>query len=176
LIVQTPDGRKHSKQLMFQVQEPPKPNFQYIGMIARKRYNNDTAYFQEPGQQTPISARLNDVVGGRFRLLSISSVETVFEDVNLGFKHKVELYRPPPGTVISNPPPSTGRGFPRSEPYIPYNPSMPNVQTMPGVPDNVPRARPPRVPRSPGVDANSNTNTARDEDNDDDDGDDDGKP
>ena len=179
VIVQTPDGRKHSNQLMFQVQEPPKPSFQYIGMIARQRYNNDTAYFQEPGQQTPTSARLNDVVGGRFRLLSISSEETVFEDVNLGFKHKVGLYRPPPGTVVSNPPPSTNRrGFPRSEQYVPYNPNMPNVQTMPGIPDNVPRVRPPRPPRNPSDSNNSNTNTMRDEDGDDggDDDTDDGKP
>lgn len=175
VIVQTPDGRKHSNQLMFQVQEPPKPQFQYIGMIARMRYNNDTAYFQEQGQQTPISARLNDVVGGRFRLLSISSEETVFEDVNLGFRHKVALYRPPPGTVISNAPTTNRRGFPQSEQYIPYNPNMPNVQSIPGVPDNIPRVRPPRPNRI--RDANSNTNNPPrddDEDNDDGDTDDDG--
>ena len=66
-------------------------------MIARKRYNNDTAYFQEEGKQTPISGRLNDIVGGRFQLISISAEETIFEDVNLGFKHKVALFRPEPG-------------------------------------------------------------------------------
>lgn len=181
VIIQTPDGRKRSNQLIFQVQEPPKPQFQYIGMIGRKRYNNDTAYFQEQGQQTPISARLNDVVGGRFRLLSISAEETVFEDVNLGFKHKVALYRPPPGTVVSNPPATTNRrGFPQSEQYVPYNPNMPTVQGMPGIPENIPRVRPPRPPRNQGANSNSNTNTntTRDEEDGDDDGDDDndGKP
>ena len=71
-----------------------KPQFQYIGMIARKRYNNDTAYFLEQGKQTPMAARLNDVVGGRFRLVSVAADETILEDVNLGFRHKLQLYRP----------------------------------------------------------------------------------
>ena len=38
----TPDG-KYSNMIALNVQEPPKPAFRYIGMIARKRYNNDTA-------------------------------------------------------------------------------------------------------------------------------------
>ena len=37
---------------------PAKAGFQYIGMIARKRSNNDTAYFLEPGKQKPTSAAL----------------------------------------------------------------------------------------------------------------------
>ena len=68
-------------------------SFKYIGMIARKRYNNDTAYFEEPGKEEPIGARLNDIVAGRFRLKSISAEEVIFEDVSLGFKHKLALNR-----------------------------------------------------------------------------------
>ena len=153
VIVQTPDGKKYSNQIMLNVQAPPKPQFQYIGMIARVRYNNDTAYFLDQGAQTPMSARLNDIVPGgsaRFRLISISAEETILEDVNLGFKHKLALYRPPPGTVISNPAPS-GRGFERRENYVPYNPntnSMP--QSIPGIPDNIPRYVPPTQETKPG--------------------------
>ena len=98
IIVVSPDG-KYSNQFSLNVQSPPKPAFQYIGVIARKRYNNDTAYFQEQGKKDPFGLRLNDVVGGRFRLVSISSSETIFEDVNLGFRHKLALYRPEPGTA-----------------------------------------------------------------------------
>jgi hypothetical protein len=72
IMAQTADGTKYSNQITFDIQPAPKPQFTYIGMIARKRSNNDTAYFQEPGKQMPTSARLNDVVGGRFRLVSIS--------------------------------------------------------------------------------------------------------
>ena len=177
LIVQSTDGKKHSLQVMYNVQAPPKPQFQYIGMIARKRYNNDTAYFLEQGKQTPMSARLNDVVGGRFRLVSVSADETILEDVNLGFRHKLALYRPAPGSVTTNYP-SRG-GFPGSGGnYVPYNQNNFNnavPQAIPGIPDNIPRYVPP-----------TNTNQARppqrppkkdDDDNSDDNDDDgDGKP
>lgn len=119
IMVQSPDGKLYSLPLTLTVQAPPRPQFQYIGMIARKRYNNDTAYFSEASKPTanPISARLNDVIGGRFRLVSISAAETVFEDVSLGFKHKLPLYRPAPGQQGgTGTTPATGRpnnnGFP----------------------------------------------------------------
>ncbi len=147
VIVQTSDGTKYSNARSVTVQAPPKPQLQYIGMIARKRSNNDTAYFMEQGRQTPISARLADVVGGRFRLISISSDETVFEDVSLGFKHKVALFRPAPGTTTSTSPPRTGFQTSGGEQYVPF-PSNPNFQvqpgqSIPGIPDNIPRYVPP---------------------------------
>lgn len=140
IIIQTSDGKKYSQSMILNVQAPPKPQFQYIGMIARKRSNNDTAYFMEPGRQTPISARLNDIVGGRFRLISISAEQTIFEDVNLSFRHPVPLFRPAPGAVSSQP---ARPGFPGVETYVPYNPStnyqVPPGQSIPGIPDNIPR-------------------------------------
>lgn len=152
IIVQTADGTKHSNQIMLNVQAPPKPQFQYIGMIARSRSNNDTAYFTEQGRQTPLSARLSDIVGGRFRLMSISAEETVFEDVNLGFKHKVPLYRPAPGTATSSlPPPRPGSAFQGGETYVPYNANpgfqVQPGQSIPGIPDNIPRYVPPNANR-----------------------------
>ena len=165
IMIQTPDGKKYSNAVTLNVQAPPKPGFQYIGMIARKRSNNDTAYFMDQGRQTPVSARLNDVVGGRFRLVSISAEETVFEDVSLGFKHKLPLFRPAPGTATGSPiRPSQG------ENYVPYNPNtnfqVQPGQSIPGIPDNIPRYVPPNANRPPPPDK-------KDQD-DDDDGD--GKP
>jgi hypothetical protein len=149
IIIQTPDGKKYSNQFILNVQAPPKPGFQYIGMIARKGANNDTAYFMEPGKQTPISARLSDIVGGRFRLISISAEQTIFEDVNLSFKHPVPLFRPPPGTAISTTPPRPG--FQGGETYIPFNPNsnfqVQPGQSIPGIPDNIPRYVPPNANR-----------------------------
>src|SRR4030095_10552343 len=150
IIIQTPDGKKYSNAMTLQVQAPPRPGFQYIGMIARKRSNNDTAYFMEQGRQTPLGARLNDVVGGRFRLVSISAEETVFEDVSLGFKHKLALYRPAPGTTSSGP---VRPGAPGGETYVPYNPNtnfqVQPGQSIPGIPDNIPRYVPPNANRQP---------------------------
>jgi hypothetical protein len=150
IIVQTTDGKKHSNAATLNVQAPPKPQFQYIGMIARKRSNNDTAYFMEQGRPTPLSARLNDVVGGRFRLTSISASETVFEDVSLGFKHKLALFRPAPGTATSQPP---RPGAPNAETYVPFSPNtnfqVQPGQSIPGIPDNIPRYVPPAANRAP---------------------------
>ncbi len=144
IIVQTPDGKKYSNQIMLNVQAPPKPDFQYIGMIARRLANNDTAVFREQGKPTEFSARLNDIVAGRFRLVSISSVEVIVEDTNLGFRHNLELFRPPPGTVISS-----------GAPISPIPGGRPNLGRqmpqggIPGIPDDIPRYVPP-----------GNTNTA----------------
>jgi len=166
IIIQTPDGKKYSQSATLNVQAPPKPSFQYIGMIARKRSNNDTAYFTDQGRQTPLSARLNDVVGGRFRLVSISAEETVFEDVSLGFRHKIPLYRPAPGTSTGSPLRPTQSG----DNYVPYNPNtnfqVQPGQSIPGIPDNIPRYVPPNANRVP---------DKKDKDQDDDD-DGDGKP
>lgn len=176
IVVQSTDGSKYSLPVMFNVQAPPRPQFQYIGMIARKRYNNDTAYFLEQGKPTPIAARLNDIVGGRFRLVSVSADETILEDVNLGFRHPLPLFRPAPGTPAAGgaPPVGRGSGFPGQENYVPYNP-VPNYnvvvpQPIPGIPENIPRYVPP----------NTNTNTnqqprrqpKKTDDDDDDDNDD----
>ncbi len=131
--VRTPDGRLYSNQAFLMVNPPPKPTVQYIGMIARKRYNNDTAYFIG-GSPTPFGARLNDVVGGQFRLIDITAAEVVFEDVNLGFKHHVPITKnvvaSGAGPGNSGFPGNPGLGFPAS--------------SIPGIPDNIPRYIPPQ--------------------------------
>ena len=170
IIVVSPDG-KYSNQFSLNVQSPPKPAFQYIGVIARKRYNNDTAYFQEQGKKDPFGARLNDVVGGRFRLVSISASETVFEDVNLGFRHKLALYRPPPGTPTGG---SSDGGYNTvpSSGVNPYN-QPERRQSIPGIPDNIPVYTPPQPtelppqpqPQPPNV-VNPNNRTKEDVDDD----------
>ena len=177
-------GGLYSNNVSLNVQSPPTPGFQYIGMIARKRYNNDTAYFQEEGKQTPISGRLNDIVGGRFRLISISAEETIFEDVNLGFKHKVALYRPAPGQTSSgnnNNPNTPGmtlqNGMPRNgngnfgnqyNPNIQNNPTIPAYAPppgdIPGIPNSIPRYNP--TPQQQKQPQPPNTNDDVDDDGD----------
>lgn len=167
VIARSPDGSKYSLPVMISIQAPPTPNFQYVGMIARARYNNDTAYFIEQGKPTPTGARLNDVVGGRFRLISIDAEKVIFEDTMLGFKHSVELYRPAPGTAGSTVPTGPGgRPLPQPGGFQPYNPSAPGVsQGIPGIPDGIPRYVPPNR------NANVNANVKRPVDDEDDDND-----
>jgi hypothetical protein len=165
VIVQTPDGKKYSEQVIVNIQPPPKPTFKFIGMIARARHNNDTAYFSDGTQGSmPTAARLNDVVGGRFRLISISSAETIFEDVNLGFKHHLRLENPPPGTG-----PNTGGAFRggfqnNGDNNFQIN-QNPNMQNIPGIPNNIPRVNAPQ---------NANRGVPQKKNEEDDDGD--GKP
>jgi len=146
IIVQTPDGKMYSDQYMWTVQAPPRPTVQYIGMIGRKRYNNDTAYFTEQGKPTPFGARLNDVVNGRFRLINIAPGEVTFEDTALGFKHHVPVAKGAGpagggGPVFGQPARGNGRGGERDNVYTPaYDPSA----NIPGVPQNVPRYVPPQ--------------------------------
>lgn len=165
--VRTPDGKFWSNQVSFNVQEAPRPQFQYIGMIARKRGNNDTAYFQETGKALPFGARLNDVVAGRFRLVSISSAEVIFEDTSLGFRHPLRLFRPAPGTGASTGgrgsfPSSSDSGFPQNMP-MPVIPDAP--QNIPGIPNNIPRA----TPNMPANTRRTIDNNKKDVDDDDDD-------
>ena len=165
IVVRTPDGKLFSNQVALNVQAPPTPQFQYIGMIARQRFNNDTAYFQEQGKQTPFGARLNDVVAGRYRLTSISTDETVFEDVSLGFKYRLALYRPQPGQASSsNPAQNQDNNTLGSPGRIPtkggFNPNNPNNQQpvyqqpqgeIPGIPSNIPIYVPPQPQPRPTV-------------------------
>ena len=147
VIVQTPDGKAYSTQLILNVQAPPRPAFQYIGMIGRKRYNNDTAYFLETGKTTPFGARLNDVVGGRFRLVDISAIEVIFEDVNLGFRHRVSLTK---ATTAGGQPFQPGRN---DGGFNPNNPNIP-ADCPPGIPCNIPRQQPQKTPNKDDVDDN----------------------
>lgn len=167
IMVRTADGGLYSNPAMLTVQAPPRPQLQYIGMIARKRFNNDTAYFQEKGKETPVGARLNDVVGGRFRIASISASEVVLEDVNLGFRHKLALYRPAPGQSAStggNPNVDPNNGF-----YNTYNPGTYIQQQgeIPGIPSNIPRYVPPQGQQPPKP---RPAKTVNNDDEDDDDG------
>ncbi|MGB7068798.1 MAG: TIG domain-containing protein [Pyrinomonadaceae bacterium] len=158
VIVQTPDGKRYSNQLILTVEARPKPAFKYIGMIGRKRYNNDTAYFLEAGKPV-FTHRLNDIVAGRFRLLSISAEETVFEDVNLGFRHSVPMEK---ASLTAAPVTNTRGRRPSGGNYVPYNPNIPNynppqpqpqpqiqTQDIPGIPNNIPRYTPPSSNRPP---------------------------
>lgn len=133
IIVQNADGKLYSNQVMMTVQAPPKPSVIYIGMIGRKRYNNDTAYLAENEKAPPFGARLNDVIGGRFRLIDISPAEVVFEDTSLGFKHRVPISK---GVLVGSMPP--GRGTDLAEPGRPtYPPGFIPEQNIPGIPNNI---------------------------------------
>lgn len=157
ISVSTPDGKLYSNQVLLNVQAPPRPQFQYYGIVARKRNNNDTAYIKEQGKPDVSSARLNDVIENRFRLVSIAQRELIVEDTSLGFRHRVPLVSDSADTGSSNPSDRLNRGGGTfntqqtcppncTQPSYP-NPSDPstfNQQTIPGIPNDIPRYVPPQ--------------------------------
>lgn len=148
IIVQSSDGKLYSNQVMLNIQPPPKPQFQYVGLISRQHANNDTAVFREQGKPTEFMHRLNDVIGGRFRLVSISPSQVIVEDVNLGFRHPVPLFQQAPGTTTATSPPSQPFGRPRQGLPPGFDQGIPQTDTnvtqgIPGIPDNIPRYVPP---------------------------------
>ncbi|RIJ91687.1 MAG: hypothetical protein DCC44_09185 [Acidobacteria bacterium] len=136
IIVQSPDGKKYSTQFMLTVQAPPKPAYTYLGMIGRKRFNNDTGFFLDSAKSdsTPIDVRINDVVG-------------------VGFKHRIPIAQPAdvPAQSLPMGPPRRG-GYPQmSQPYPNYQ--QPQQQQIdpnscpPGIPcNNIRRANTPPIP------------------------------
>jgi hypothetical protein len=141
ILLQSPDG-KYSNPVFITVAAPPKPGYQYIGMKGGARYNNDTAYLIETGKTAPFGARLNDVLGGRFRLVNISRAEVVFEDTQLGFRHPIPMVAAVSGTGASG-----TSGQPVSPGIQPFDPTT--MKGIPGIPDNIPRyvPPPPQAPR-----------------------------
>lgn len=143
--LRTPDGKFYSNDASLNVMSPPKPNFTYLGPLIRKRSNNDTAYIQEQGSQNAVGRRLNDVIAGRFRLVSISPTRVIVEDVNLGFRHTVSI-----STAAMSAGNGGGNqqapGFTPDTNFVPYNPTMPQPQQIP-----VPRYQPanPNQPQNP---------------------------
>lgn len=156
--VKTPDGRLYSNVTSFSVVPPPKPNFTYLGPVTRTKSNNATAYIQEQGAPNPVAKRLNDVVGGRFKIINITAAQVVVEDTNLGFRHNVTI-----APQSSLPAPAAS-----------FRPMVPSVIVDPGVqPPGNPNT-PPRPgfqnPRRPPSQQPTDQNSDDADDNDDTDG------
>jgi hypothetical protein len=91
IIVRTPDNRLFSNQLTINVAAPPTPNYTYIGIISPVDRVSDTALLQDRGNKSIVSAYRGDVIGGRFRVTSISEKELVVVDTSLKIKHVLPM-------------------------------------------------------------------------------------
>ena len=87
VAVRSTDGRLYSNQLTLNVNPPPVPNFTYIGIIGIRRGMIDTALLLDKSNREVVKAQRGDVLGGRFRVTSISEPELVVVDTSLKIKH-----------------------------------------------------------------------------------------
>lgn len=94
--VRSPDGSLYSNVLSLNVTPPPVPNFSYIGLIGKPR-GNDIAVVQDNNTKELLNVQRGDLVGGRFRLTSISDKELKLVDTNLKIPHTI-AFKPETGT------------------------------------------------------------------------------
>jgi hypothetical protein len=88
VMVRNNDGQLYSNTVTLNVSPPPLPNYNYIGIIGKPRFN-DTAVLQDKGSKDLINAQRGDVIGGRFRVSSISEKEVVLIDTTLKIRHTI---------------------------------------------------------------------------------------
>ena len=90
VMLRSADGKLYSNASTLSVAEAPKPNYSYIGIIGSPRYI-DTAILQDKTSKDTLNVQRGDLLGGRFRVTSISEKEIVLVDSNLKIKHALAL-------------------------------------------------------------------------------------
>ncbi|HMF56904.1 MAG TPA: IPT/TIG domain-containing protein [Pyrinomonadaceae bacterium] len=89
IVVKTTDGQLYSNPLALNVQQPPPPNFMFVGIIG-KVHHNDIAVLKEKNGTELLNVQLGDIIGGHYRVISISEREVIVTDTNLrNVKHKL---------------------------------------------------------------------------------------
>jgi hypothetical protein len=86
VMLRSPDGTLYSNSLALSVAAPPLPNFTYVGIIGTPR-RLDTAILQDKASKEILSVQRGDLLGGRFRVTSISEKELIVVDSSLKIKH-----------------------------------------------------------------------------------------
>jgi hypothetical protein len=97
----TADGALYSNVAMLNVTPAPVPNFTYVGLIGRPR-GNDIAVLQDKNTKDLLNFQRGELVGGRFRITSISDKEVLLVDTNLKITHKLTFS--PESTTGGRPP------------------------------------------------------------------------
>lgn len=90
VMLRSPDGKTYSNTTTLSVAAPPTPNYSYIGIIGTPRYI-DTAILLDKASKETLNVQRGDLLGGRFRVTSISEKEVVLVDNNLKIKHTLGI-------------------------------------------------------------------------------------
>jgi len=88
VMVRSNDGKLYSNTINLNITPPPTPNYAYIGIIGKPRFN-DTAVLQDKGSKELVNVQRGDLLGGRFRVNSISEKEIVLVDTSLKIRHTI---------------------------------------------------------------------------------------
>ncbi|HEX8708457.1 MAG TPA: IPT/TIG domain-containing protein [Pyrinomonadaceae bacterium] len=88
--VRSRDGQFFSNAATLNVMPAPTPNYTYVGILSR-RGSNDTAILKDKGGKDLLNVQRGDILGGRFRVTSISIREVALIDTSLRIKHTLPL-------------------------------------------------------------------------------------
>ncbi len=91
IILKSNDGSLYSLPGSLNVQAPPIPNYNYVGLLGKKKHIGDTAMLQDKINKEVVSVQRGDIVGGRFRVVSIADREVILVDTTLKIKHQIAL-------------------------------------------------------------------------------------
>lgn len=86
VMLRSTDGKLYSNSATLNIGAPPTPNYTYVGIIGTPRFI-DTAILQDKSSKEILNIQRGDLLGGRFRVTSISEKELVLIDNNLKIKH-----------------------------------------------------------------------------------------
>lgn len=90
VMLRSSDGTLYSNSAALSVAAPPTPNYTYVGIIGTRRHI-DTAIVQDKANKEMLNVQRGDLLGGRFRVTSISEKELILVDNNLKIKHTLAL-------------------------------------------------------------------------------------
>ena len=90
LVVRSRDGQLFSSTATLNVMPAPVPNYTLIGITLR-RGSNDTAVLKEKSSGEVLNKQRGDIVGERFRVISISKSEVILIDATLKIKYPLTL-------------------------------------------------------------------------------------
>lgn len=91
IIVRNADNSLYSNPAALSVADPPKPEFLYVGIISPHNRVDDTAIVQDRKGKNILNVHRGDLLGGRFRVTSISDKELVMMDTTLKITHKLAM-------------------------------------------------------------------------------------
>ncbi|HKS09471.1 MAG TPA: IPT/TIG domain-containing protein [Pyrinomonadaceae bacterium] len=91
IVVRTADNSLYTNAAILNVAAPPVPNFTYVGIISPNNRVEDVAIVQDKSKKDIMNVHRGDVLGGRFRVTSISDKELVMMDTTLRIQHKLTM-------------------------------------------------------------------------------------
>lgn len=90
IVIHSRDGQLFSPTATLNVMPAPVPTYTLIGVVIR-RGSNDYAILKDKNSSELLNEQRGDIVGGRFRVTSISANEVVLTDTTLKIKHTLPL-------------------------------------------------------------------------------------